>query len=580
MRIIWSYVRTHPVPFAVAVSGAAVYAGATVASTVVLGKVTDGVITPAFRGRVSTGTILWGAAAVIAVGLVRAAGIVARRYFAGMTGARMQRTLREQVVERYRALPLAYHRARPTGELLAHTQADVEAATEVLHPLPFSTAVVLLVVFAVVSLLVTDLFLAAIGLAVLPFLAELNRVYSRKVEAPLGRAQERIGELASVVHESVDGALVVKTLGREPTEVARLAAKADSVRTERVAAGRLRAAFEPLFETLPNLAVVVLLVVGAWRVSTDAITVGDLVRFVSLFLLLAFPVRVIGFALSDVPRAVVGRERLQEVFDEPVTLPPAVEALPLPGGSLDVSVRSVSFSYGDYRVLDDVSFDLAREESVAVVGPTGAGKTTLAELLVRLADPDFGSVRLGGVDLRHLDPAELRAAAAIVFQESFLFASTVGENIALGRPMGDEEVVHAARLAQADGFIGGLPDGYETVVGERGVTLSGGQRQRVTLARALAGRPRLVILDDAMSSVDPTVEAAILAGLRGALGGTTVVVIAHRPATIALADRVLFLGRGRILAEGTHEELLARPEYAAIVLANCWQKPRRDFVRK
>jgi ABC-type multidrug transport system fused ATPase/permease subunit len=567
MRIIWSYVRTHPLPFAVAVTGAAVYAAATVASTVVLGKVTDSVITPAFGGEVGTSTFLWGAAAVIAVGLIRAAGIVTRRYFAGMTGARMQRTLREKVVERYRELPISYHRAHPTGELLAHTQADVEAATEVIHPLPFSTAVVLLIVFAVVSLLVTDLFLAVIGLAVLPFLAELNRVYSRKVEAPLGRAQQRIGELASVVHESVDGAMVVKTLGREPTEVARLAAKAESVRTERVAAGSLRATFEPLFETLPNLAIVVLLVVGAWRVSTGAITTGDLVRFVSLFLLLAFPVRVIGFALSDVPRAVVGRERLQEVFDEPVTLPPAAEALSLPEGPLDVSARSVSFSYGDYRVLEDVSLHLDPGEPVAVVGPTGSGKTTLAELLVRLADPEFGSIRLGGVDLRHVDPAELRNAAAIVFQESFLFGSTVRENIALGRATGDDDIVRAARLAQAEGFIRELPGGYDAVVGERGVTLSGGQRQRIALARALVGRPRLLILDDAMSSVDPTVEAAILEGLRGALAGTTLVVIAHRPATIALADRALFLARGRIVAEGTHRELLAHPEYAAIVLA-------------
>jgi ATP-binding cassette subfamily B protein len=566
LRVIGSYVATHPVPFAVALTGAATYAAMTVASTIVLGRVTDRVLIPAFGRGVSTATILWGVVAILAVAIVRAGGIITRRYFAGMTGSRMMATLRTRVVDRYQELPLAYHRSRPTGELMAHAEADVVAATEVIHPLPYTTAVILLILFAVVALVVTDPFLALIGCSILPGLTILNRYYTRRVEEPARRAQERIGDVSSVVHESIDGAMVVKTLGRERSEVERLARKAESLRDERVRVGQLRATFEPAFEVLPTLGIVVLLGVGSWRVSTEAITMGTLVQFVSLFQLLAFPMRLIGFVLSDLPRAVAGHDRIEEVLAEPVTLRPAEEGEELPTGPLSLSVREVVFSYGPAPVLRGVSFDVAPTETVALVGPTGSGKSTLTQLLVRLADPDAGGIRIGGVDLRHVAPEHLREAAAIVFQESFLFATSVRENITLGLEVSEEEVHRAARVAQAHSFITALPRGYDTVLGERGVTLSGGQRQRVAIARALVRRPRLMILDDATSSVDPTVEAAILDGLRGQLD-TTLIVVAYRVSTISLADRVLYLDDGRIVAQGTHEQLLSHPEYEAMVRA-------------
>ncbi|MGH2730972.1 MAG: ABC transporter ATP-binding protein [Actinomycetota bacterium] len=566
LRIIGSYIQMHPWPFGIAVGGAAVYAAATVASAVVLGRVTDRVIVPAFEGDVGSSTVIGGVVAVVGVAVIRAGGIIARRYFAGMTAARVQTTLRYRVVDRYRELPLAYHRAKPTGELLAHAEADVEAATEVLHPLPFSTAVILLVVIAVAALLVTDLFLAAIGLVTLPVLAVLNRMFGRSIEPPATRAQQRVGELSSVAHESFDGALVVKTLGREQDEVARLADKAAQLRHERVTFGRMRATFEPSFDALPNLSVVVLLAVGSWRISTGDISTGTLVQFVSLFQLLAFPMRLIGWVLSDIPRAVVGRERLEGVFEEEIGMPPATEAVDLPEGPLGVSVRNVSFSYDSNRVLNRLSFEVAPNESVALVGATGVGKSTVAELLVRLADPDDGSIRLGGADVRHIGFGRLQQAAAVVFQESFLFATSVRDNIALDFASSQEEIHEAARLAQAHDFILGLPNGYDTVVGERGVTVSGGQRQRIALARALLRRPRLLILDDATSSVDPTVEAAILEGLKTKLNAT-LIVIAYRISTITLADRVVFLEDGRVVAQGTHEELLAHPAYESMVTA-------------
>ena len=558
----------HPGPFTVAVTGAGVFAATTVASAVVLGRVTDEVIVPAFEsGGISIGTAWWGVAAVLAVAVLKAAAIVTRRYFAGMTAARVQRSLRTRVIDRFRELPLAYHRAKPAGELLAHAEADVEAATEVLHPLPFSTAAILLIVFAVVALVVTDPFLAIIGLLIFPIVTILNRMFGARIEPPASRAQQSIGHVSAVAHESFDGALVVKTLGREADEVERLRQKAEDLRRHRVEFGLARASFEPAFEALPNLGIVVLLGVGAWRVSSGDVTVGVLVQFVSLFQLVAFPMRLIGWVLSDIPRAVVGRERLETVFSERTTMPTSLDTEQLPSGPLSIEARRVSFSYdGQHPVLDDVSFHIRPNEAVALVGATGAGKSTLAQLLVRLADPTAGSITAGGIDLRHLRAADLNGAASIVFQESFLFATSIYDNITLELPASRADVERAARLAQAHDFIERLPLGYDTVVGERGVTLSGGQRQRVALARALLRNPRILILDDATSSVDATIEQMILEGLRTDLDAT-LVLIAYRVSTISLADRVLFLDGGRIVAEGPHVDLLDYPAYDAMVRA-------------
>jgi ABC-type multidrug transport system fused ATPase/permease subunit len=567
-RIIGRYIRMHPGPFAIAVTGSTVYAAMTVASAIVLGKITDKVLKPAFSGGVSLSTAWLGAIVILCVAILRAAGIVTRRYFAGMTWARVCATLRTRIVDRYQELPLAYHRSHPTGELMAHAEADVMAATDVLHPLPYSCAVVMLIVFALVALLVTDPFLAAIGIALLPGLTVLNRFYMKKVEGPARRAQERIGEVSAVAHESIDGALVVKTLGREHSEVSRMAERAGQLRDERIHMGNLRAAFEPAFEALPNLGIVILVGIGAWRVSTGAISEGTLVQFISLFLLLAFPMRLIGFLLSDLPRAVVGFDRVKEVFDERVSMPAAQGVVEPPPGSLGLRVRDVSFTYPDAAapVIHDLSFDVRPDESVAVVGPTGSGKSTVVMLLDRLADPDSGRITLGGVDLSEIATPALRRDVAVVFQESFLFATTIRENIAMGLDLSDAEVRDAARVARVHDFVMSLPNGYDTVLGERGVTLSGGQRQRVAIARALVRRPRFMIMDDATSAVDPTVEAAILDGLRSDLS-TTLVIVAYRVSTIALADRVVYLDDGHVVAEGTHLELLSHPDYEAMVRA-------------
>jgi len=320
-------------------------------------------------------------------------------------------------------------------------------------------------------------------------------------------------------------------------------------------------------EALPNLAVILMLAFGAWRVSTGDITLGTLVQVVTLFGLLAWPMRFVGWILSELPRAVVGHGRILEVLEQPDTMTRPAEPISLPPRQLDVRAESLTYGFDGASVLDEVSFHVEPNESVAIVGPTGVGKSTLAQLLVRLDDPSRGRILIGGVDIRQIDSDELRRATSLVFQESFLFATTVAENISLDSGASRDEIERAAAIAQADRFIRALPHAYDTVLGERGYTLSGGERQRVALARALVRKPRVLILDDATSAVDPTIEAKILAGLRRELE-TTLIVVAYRLSTIRLADRVLFLEEGRVRATGSHEQLMASQHgYAAMIRA-------------
>ncbi|CAN5662963.1 ABC transporter ATP-binding protein [soil metagenome] len=565
-------VRTHRRPFTVSVVGATLFAIMAVLATVVLGEVTDRLIVPAFaedrEGRgISGATVAGAVAALMVVAVLRAAGVVLRRYWGSMTFGRMQVTWRRRITDRYLDVPLAFHRSRPAGELLAHADADVEAATMAIQPLPFSLGVIIIIVFATASLAIVDPMLLAVGLCLFPSLALLSRAYARRVEAPAAAVQARVGDVSAVVHESFDGALVVKTLGLEDDEVRRLATAADALRTERIRVGRLRALFEPALDVIPNVGVIALLAVGAWRVSTGDLSTGELVQAMALFGILAFPMRVVGFLLEEIPRSVVAAERIATVLDADVAPAPAADARrTLPPGQLGVELDHLSFGYGDQAVLRDVSATVTPGEVVALVGSTGSGKSTLCTLLARLADPVAGAIRLGGVDLRALDPAVLRAEVALVFQETFLFADTVRENLAVGVDVSDDDLAWATGVARADGFLTALPHGFDQVVGERGITLSGGQRQRVALARALLHRPRLLVLDDATSAIDPVVEAQILAGLRQQLH-TTTVIVAQRLSTIALADRVLYLDGGRIVASGSHHELLDLPAYRALVTA-------------
>jgi len=563
------YVRSEPRTFAISVTGASLYAAATVGATVVLGRVTEQVILPAFDGGVSKSTVIGGAIALFAIGLLKALSIILRRYFAGLTAFRVQAHWRRRISNLYLDVPLDFHRAHPTGELLAHTDSDVLAATEVMSPVPFATGVVALIVFAVISLALIDVWMMLLGLLLFPALAVLNRLYTKRIEKPAEVVQEQVGKVSRIVHESIDGALVVKTLGRSSLEIDRLAEAADDLRITRVKVGRLRGSFEPVLQGMPTIGAILLLALGSWEISVDRITTGQLVQGIALFSVLAFPMQVVGYFLEELPRAVVSSSRLDRVMTAPLApAPDPAIAQALPEGGLRVDVDDVGFAYEtDQPVLTGVSFEIEPGEVVALVGSTGSGKTTLCELLVRLDDPTAGAIRLGGVDLRVAQSDSLHRHAALVFQETFLFADTLWENVVLGLEVSNDDVRQAMAIAQADRFVGNLPMGMATVVGERGVTLSGGQRQRVALARALLRKPSVLILDDATSAVDPVVESEILGGLRRDLA-TTTLVVAQRVSTIELADRVVFLEGGRVQAQGRHQDLLAElPAYERIVRA-------------
>ena len=552
--IVRHHVRLHPWPFALAVLGALVYAAATIASSAVIGWVVDEIIRPRFGEGDATGaTVLSGVVAIVAVGLAKSAGIVFRRINATRSQANVQATVRKKVVDKYLDLPLSFFRSRSTGELIAHAGQDAEAATFVMAPLPWATGVLVLLVVAAVWLLATDLFLAAIGLVLLPTLLAVNVLFQRRMEGPANLAQDRFGNVSSVAYESIDGAMVVKAFGAEDSETERFRGAVVELRDAKVQFARLQATFDALLNSLPSIGIIVLLVIGAWRVQNGAVTAGTLVAFANLLNLLAWPLRLVGWVLGDLPRTIAGFDRVTGVLR--VDPPAPTNAHHIEAGT-GLRVEHLSFQHEDGTpALVDVDFALTPGTTAALVGPTGCGKSTLLQVIAGLAEPESGRVIAD-------------RPIALAFQEPFVFADSVEQNIALGRDLPAGAYERAVSVAQASEFIDRLPDGFASVIGERGTTLSGGQRQRLALARALALEPRLLLLDDATSSVDPETESVILANLGGSRGGMTVLMVATRPSTIALADVIVYMEAGRVVAMGAHDELLRTvPGYASLVHA-------------
>ena len=571
LRHIALAVREQPGMFTLAVLGSSLYGVMTVASAYVIGEITDRVVLPAFdEGSTTSAALVLAAVAVLGVALVKIVGILGRRLFAGIMAYRLQASYRRRVTGQYLRLPLSWHQRHPTGQLLSNANSDVEAAWFFVSPLPFAVGALVMIAITVGALLVTDPLLAVIGLVVFPAVFAVNVVYSQVMSPRMQRAQQLRAEVSEIAHESFDAALVVKTLGREDVETERFAAKATELRDGLVAVGRVRGLFDPLMEALPNLGTLAVLLVGAGRVADGATGAGDLVSIAYLFTLLALPIRAIGWVLADLPRALAGFDRVTPVLAATGETPYGTQAAAVADGGAVLALDGVGYAFEDSArpALSDVTFDVPAGSTVAVVGPTGSGKSTLAGLLVRLVDPADGTVLLDGLDLRRLREGEVSGQAAFVAQGTFLFDDTVRGNVTLGGDFSDAEVLAALRTAAADDFVARLPEGLDTRVGERGASLSGGQRQRIALARAVVRRPRLLVMDDATSAVDPSVEARILDALRETDPPATVVVVAYRQATIALADEVVWLEGGRVLARGSHEQLLAEvPGYAALVRA-------------
>lgn len=556
-RLLRALVGLHPRLFAVAIGGASVFAVCTVASSEVLRWVTDNVIVPRFdEGDVPGATVAAGLAAIVGVGTLRAAAVVVRRVWAGRGQFRVAQTLSGQVLDRLAVQPVPWHRRQSAGDLVARVGVDVDATIAVLAPLPFASGVVVLVGVSAVWLIVTDIVVGLAATAVFPLLIGLNVAYQHRVERYYDAAQSELGTLSSAVHESFDGVTVVKAFGAEHRESERLAVIASRLRDARIGAVRLRSLFESALDAVPNMVNIGLVVAGAWRVSKGEMTIGDVTSSVYLFTLLVFPLRLIGYTLSELPHSQSGYARVREILDQPIDADPQSALLIGPPGA-GVVLRDVVVSHeAGSPVLRGVDLVIARGSTVAVVGATGSGKTTLLHALAGLVHIDSGMVEVPG------------GPRSLVAQEPFLLAADVRENITLGSDVVDRDIWRALDIADAADFVRGLPDDLATVVGERGVGLSGGQRQRIALARALVGSPSLLLLDDTTSALDPTTETRVLANLKRHLAAATVVAVASRPSTIAMADEVVYLEDGRVRAHGAHAELMTSvPGYRDLLAA-------------
>ncbi|MBT95396.1 MAG: ABC transporter permease [Acidimicrobiaceae bacterium] len=567
LKLIARSLKLRPFSHAIAIMGACLFSISAVLLTRILGYATDDVIIPNLDNNTLDKRDLWLVfTLIIAVGLARGLGAFLRRYF--LAGARYGTELywRRQLFNQYLDLPMSFHRKKSPGELLAHADNDMIIASLALMPLAFTIGTFFLAIVALINLFLIHPAIALIAVVLFPLLVAMNKAYSQRVVIPASSVQESVGNTSSLVHESFDGILVVKSLGRSNEEVERLRQSADNIRKHRISVGRLRAIFEPAIYALPNLGVIALLIVGTWLIDKESLTIGELVSAIALFGILAFPVRIAGIFFEELPRSVVALDRIDEVLNLDSLQSKFEGEKTIETQSSTLRVENVEARYGDQLILDNINFSIHSGEIVALVGPTGVGKSTIADLVGSLQQPTSGHIYLSDIPLNDITPVDRTKTLTVAFQESFLFADTVKENILLGRDFTDDDLQDAIETSQAHEFISALPAGLHTLLGERGVTLSGGQRQRVTLARALIGNPQIIFLDDSTSSVDPVIEKRILDGLRNRKT-VSLLIVAHRLSTIKLADRVIFLNNGVIEGTGIHEELMRLETYASLVKA-------------
>jgi ATP-binding cassette subfamily B protein len=504
--------------------------------------------------------LLIDAVLVAGAGLIRLALSASRRLVAGRVSLGVEYDLRNRLFAQLQSLELAFFDRQQTGQLMSRVTVDLQSVRFFLgYGLVFVMQSTLTILLASAAMFLIQPELAAISLLTVPFVVYSTYRYSRLARPALEEVQQRIGELTADVQENIAGVRVVKAFAREAHQRARFERSVARVFEQSMLEARLQTRYNPLIGFLPQLGLAAILLVGGRDVIHHRLSIGDFTAFYIYLLMLLSPMRTLGVSLTMAQRATASGARIFQLLDRAPELTSPPDAPPLPPGKGHVRFEGVSMRYatGNTPALHDVNLDVPPGLTVALVGGTGSGKTTLAALIARLYDPTEGRVLIDGADLREVEVSSVRHAVAITGDDPFLFSSTVHENIAYSRADATRaEVQAAARAAQADEFIRRLPDGYDTRVGERGLTVSGGQRQRLAIARAILADPRILILDDATSSVDATTEREIKRALAAVMAGRTTFIIAHRLSTIALADQIVVLEGGSIAASGTHDELL------------------------
>ena len=549
------FLRPYKISLVVSTMLAVASQGAQIALVWVTAHAIDDAITPRDAGKLWT--YVW---AIIGLGALRAIFMAGRRLLSGKQALAVEMDLREGLYAHLVRLSFGFYDRHQTGQLMSRATVDLQGVRFFLgYGLIFFFQNVLTVLSVTVVLFFFEWKLALIVLAITPVLVVLAYRYSHVTHPTLRDVQQKLADVATVAEENIVGVHVVKSFAQEPQEQAKFIDRSEAVFQQTLRANRQRALYVPFISWVPMLAQAAVLLVGARMVASGQLTVGGFIAFNLYLGMLIMPLRSLGMWVGQAQRATASGERIFQVMDEPEEIADRPGAIELPEGGGDLRFEGVGFEYMDERpVLHDIDLEVEPGKTIALIGHTGSGKTTLTSLVPRFYDVTSGRVTLDGVDVRDVKLNSLRHAIGIISQDPFLFSATVRENITFGAPdLDDAEVEDIARLAQAHEFVERLPQGYDTVIGERGITLSGGQRQRLAIARALAVDPRVLILDDATASVDASTEARIRVGLREAMRNRTTLIIAHRLSTIALADEIVVLADGRIAGRGTHEELLA-----------------------
>lgn len=558
--------REYPLTALIALAGALVWMASVVAIPYTIGLIIDDAILVGDREALAVGVGL-----LLGIGVVQAIGIGVRRYHGFKLSYRAEAELRNRMFSHIQRLAFTFHDETSTGQLMARASSDLSQVRLIFALLPLTLANLVMFLVVIVVLVIIDPVLGAVASLTVPALAITANRYAGKVIDLSFYIQERLADLAQVVEESVAGIEVIKAYGQQRRLEASLKESATGVYDNTIAVAKQRALYAPLFELIPAFGTIAVLWLGGFRVIDGSLTPGEFVAFTQYLAMLVLPLMITGWFFANLPRAAAAGARIVELLSEAPKVEDPVHPAPLPDGGGEVRFDGVWFAYpGGQPVLTGMDLIVPAGATMALVGATGSGKSTIAQLVPRFYDVDRGSVSIDGVDVRDVSLDELREEVAVVFQETFLFSASIRENLLVGDPGADDKTIRAAaRLAQAHDFIVEMPDGYDTVIGERGATLSGGQRQRVALARSVLRDPRVLILDDATSSVDAIVEADIQAALRRVMENRTTIIIAHRASSLALADLVAFLEDGVVIGVGTHEELLERvPRYAQVLASD------------